>query len=264
MGQTGRHVAVAQKMGGKKNKTKQKNGTLPLTNIEVHKPLSREVVFLQRSVHFHVSWWGTQKGLPWKVETWTKTCGLPLLFHFEPQPCCCQQNTFCCPELLSLMNAHSNCICLGRSCLTWEEKGKMRGVWAKPVSHQLGLVAYPSIYSLSIPTGVCPLKVRVHGILVFSFAYQPPGGPNPILIHTVFTRKPKETTQFGESTILRQAHVSVSQNRGSPRQLLGPPVVPFYPFWGEGSPTKIDCRKKGYPYSKLSTGGPRLVMCVFL
>ena len=25
--------------------------------------------------------------------------------------------------------------------------------------------------------------------------------------------------------------------------LLGPPVVPFYPFLGEGSPTKIDYRK---------------------
>ena len=25
---------------------------------------------------------------------------------------------------------------------------------------------------------------------------------------------------------------------------LGPPVVPFYPFLGEGSPTKIDYRKK--------------------
>ena len=27
-----------------------------------------------------------QNGLPWQVETWTKTCGLPLLFHFEPHP----------------------------------------------------------------------------------------------------------------------------------------------------------------------------------
>ena len=26
---------------------------------------------------------------------------------------------------------------------------------------------------------------------------------------------------------------------------LGPPVVPFYPFLGESSPTKIDYRKKG-------------------
>ena len=24
--------------------------------------------------------------------------------------------------------------------------------------------------------------------------------------------------------------------------ILGPPVLPFYPFWGEGSPTKIDYR----------------------
>ena len=28
-------------------------------------------------------------------------------------------------------------------------------------------------------------------------------------------------------------------------QQLGPPVVPFYPFLGEGSPTKIDYRRKG-------------------
>ena len=26
---------------------------------------------------------------------------------------------------------------------------------------------------------------------------------------------------------------------------LGRPVVPFFPFWGEGSPTKIDYSKKG-------------------
>ena len=41
-------------------------------------------------------------------------------------------------------------------------------------------------------------------------------------------------------------------------EYLGRPVVPFYPFvlLGEGSPTKIDYSKKGYPYSNLSTGGP--------
>ena len=39
---------------------------------------------------------------------------------------------------------------------------------------------------------------------------------------------------------------------------VGPPVVPFLtPFFGwEGSPTKIDYRKKRYPYSNLSTGAP--------
>ena len=39
---------------------------------------------------------------------------------------------------------------------------------------------------------------------------------------------------------------------------VGPPVVPLsHPFFcWEGSPTKIDYRKKGYPYSFLSTGGP--------
>ena len=29
--------------------------------------------------------------------------------------------------------------------------------------------------------------------------------------------------------------------------LLGPPVVPFYPFLGEGSPTKVDYIKKKVP-----------------
>ena len=28
---------------------------------------------------------------------------------------------------------------------------------------------------------------------------------------------------------------------------LGPPVVPFYPFFGEGSPTKMDYRKNRVP-----------------
>ena len=37
---------------------------------------------------------------------------------------------------------------------------------------------------------------------------------------------------------------------------LGPPVVPFYPFLGEGSPTKIDCRRKKGTLI-LTTGGPR-------
>ena len=37
---------------------------------------------------------------------------------------------------------------------------------------------------------------------------------------------------------------------------LGPPVVPFYPSLGEGSPTKIDYREKGCPCSNLSTGEP--------
>ena len=37
---------------------------------------------------------------------------------------------------------------------------------------------------------------------------------------------------------------------GARKAGLGPPVVPFSPlFWG--SPTKIDYRKKGYPYSNL-------------
>ena len=38
---------------------------------------------------------------------------------------------------------------------------------------------------------------------------------------------------------------------------LGPPVVPFYPFLGEGSPTKLDYRTKvGTLNPNLSTGGP--------
>ena len=52
-------------------------------------------------------------------------------------------------------------------------------------------------------------------------------------------------------------HFSMNQFYGRGTLIrLGPPVVPFYPFWGEGSPTKIDYRKKWDPYSNLSTGGP--------
>ena len=40
-----------------------------------------------------------------------------------------------------------------------------------------------------------------------------------------------------------------------PHVKLGPPVVPFYPFLGEGSPTKIEA--SWYAYSNLSTGGSR-------
>ena len=40
------------------------------------------------------------------------------------------------------------------------------------------------------------------------------------------------------------------------KPLPGPPVVPFLsPFWGEGSPTKIDYQKSWYPDSNLSTRG---------
>ena len=52
-----------------------------------------------------------------------------------------------------------------------------------------------------------------------------------------------------------------SENRvvGVPSALLGPPIVPFDPFLEEGSPTKIDDKKKLVPtYSNLSTGGPSL------
>ena len=42
--------------------------------------------------------------------------------------------------------------------------------------------------------------------------------------------------------------------------LLGLPLVRFLtPFLGEGSPTKTDHRQGWYPYSNLSTGGPRLL-----
>ena len=48
--------------------------------------------------------------------------------------------------------------------------------------------------------------------------------------------------------------------RGKRGLLLGPPL-----FGWEGSPTKIDYRKKGnYPYSNLCTGGPSLVSRSFV
>ena len=61
------------------------------------------------------------------------------------------------------------------------------------------------------------------------------------------------------SPIKHEAGVQVDQNRDKWwKVLLGPPVVPFGPFLGEGSPAKIGYRKKGYRFSNLSTGGPRL------
>ena len=47
-------------------------------------------------------------------------------------------------------------------------------------------------------------------------------------------------------------------NKSHHQSLLGPPVVLFYPFFGEGFSTKIDYRKKGYSSSTLSAGGPSL------
>ena len=51
----------------------------------------------------------------------------------------------------------------------------------------------------------------------------------------------------------------VSQTSMAPK--LGPPVVPFYPFLGEGSRAKVDYRKTNRvpTYSNLSTGGPSIV-----
>ena len=41
------------------------------------------------------------------------------------------------------------------------------------------------------------------------------------------------------------------------RDNLGPPVVPFCPFWFGGFPYYRHRKKLGYLYSNLSTGGPR-------
>ena len=40
---------------------------------------------------------------------------------------------------------------------------------------------------------------------------------------------------------------AITRGHGVPLicQTLGPPVLPFYPFWGEGSPTEIDYSNKG-------------------
>ena len=56
--------------------------------------------------------------------------------------------------------------------------------------------------------------------------------------------------------VLPQQNAKLRSSNGQHGTLLGPPVVPFYPFFGEGSPTTIVYRKNGYPYSNLSTGGP--------
>ena len=53
---------------------------------------------------------------------------------------------------------------------------------------------------------------------------------------------------FPETKVVELGHVSRKTTDGGydfgvPAHQLGPPVVPFSPFWGEGSPTKIDYRK---------------------
>ena len=63
----------------------------------------------------------------------------------------------------------------------------------------------------------------------------------------------------GTIWVLTHGQVTLGGFLAKERCRLGPPArCPFSPkFCGrEGSPTKIDCRKKGYPYSNLSTGGP--------
>ena len=73
-------------------------------------------------------------------------------------------------------------------------------------------------------------------------------------------RGERETTDLGTS------HFETHKERVYLKPALGPQVVPVYPFLGEGSPTKIDHRKRGYPYSNLSTGGPSatpLPACAF-
>ena len=42
----------------------------------------------------------------------------------------------------------------------------------------------------------------------------------------------------------RAARIPQGLSRRSEGFCLGPPVVPFYPFFGQGSPTKIDVLKK--------------------
>ena len=42
----------------------------------------------------------------------------------------------------------------------------------------------------------------------------------------------------------RDAFVVPGGESSANETLLGPPVVPFSPFWGEGSPTSLDYRKK--------------------
>ena len=56
-------------------------------------------------------------------------------------------------------------------------------------------------------------------------------------------------------------HFSVQKGLGN-FALLGPPLAPFFPFFWEGSPAKIDkSAKSWYPYFyPLKSGGPRLLL----
>ena len=56
-------------------------------------------------------------------------------------------------------------------------------------------------------------------------------------------------------TCHKSGHKPLQSNRGH-KPLTRSPSSGLLSFLGEGSPTKIDYKKKSYPYSNLSTGGP--------
>ena len=76
-----------------------------------------------------------------------------------------------------------------------------------------------------------------------------------VSVHFALYRKPGSPSDFR----LQLRSASPEKARLAPFEGL-PPVVPL--FWREGSPTKIDYRKTGYPDSNLCTGGPSGVFCL--
>ena len=66
-----------------------------------------------------------------------------------------------------------------------------------------------------------------------------PHSPGPVTRAVFMLPRESSCDRWISPILLRVALVSWRKGK---RQL--PPVVPFYPFLGEGSPTKIDCRKR--------------------
>ena len=64
---------------------------------------------------------------------------------------------------------------------------------------------------------------------------------NMAAISTAGPRRSDGETELSKGANVEKQHTCPKPTFYPP----SPPVVPFFLFWGEGSPTKIDCRTKG-------------------
>ena len=109
---------------------------------------------------------------------------------------------------------------------------------------------WPSISWLAF--GISPLKVAL-ATNVFAFCLELNTSTDSRSQKAFVNRTKSSKVVLGASMSVWGRVGSIWYDLKMCFALLGPPVVPFYPFWGEGSPTKIDCRRKSCTLtSKLS------------